>query len=99
MENKFMCPVCKGSGRKPLPEEHRRYAKVLAGYDPGTDTLGCDNCGAQYMFSTATGWVGANRDGEPCVHDYTDSGEKVGRCATRYTCKHCGDSHIIDSGD
>ncbi len=99
MENKFMCPVCKGSGRRPVPEDMRRYKNVLAGYDAGTDTLECDNCGGQYMFSKPTGWVGPNRDGEPCVHDYKGSGQKVGRCATEYTCKHCGDRYVIDSGD
>ena len=94
---KGVCPVCNGTCRVPVPEQSQRYKTVVGGYDAATDTFGCSNCGGQYMFSKATGKVKLNKDGAPCKHEYT--GENAGRCCTRYTCKHCNDSYIIDSSD
>ena len=89
------CPVCNGSGR--VPAGDYPYKNIVAGYDPATDTLACDNCGGQYMSLTPTGKVRANKEGKPCTHKYT--GKTVGRCLHEYTCEHCGDRYQIDSGD
>ncbi len=94
---KVTCPVCNGSCRVAVPESVQRYKSVMAGYDSATDTIPCHNCGAQYMWGSPTGLVNVNTQGEPCTHSYV--GENVGRCLTKYTCKHCGDSYKIDSGD
>jgi uncharacterized protein YbaR (Trm112 family) len=96
-EGKCICPVCKGTGRRPLPEDMRRYANVMAGYRASDDTLSCNNCGGQYMFGQARGYVGINRNGESCTHSY--SGKTVGNCLHEYVCAHCGDTYQIDSGD
>lgn len=65
--------------------------KVYAG-DP------CRNCGAQYQFGSGpAGVVLLNYDGEPCWHAYAPT--TVGRCQTKYVCKHCPDEYLIDSGD
>ncbi len=95
--NHGVCPVCSGSGRRPVPEDSRRYVNVLAGYDAATDTLECNNCGGQYMFSRPTGKVNIDFGGQPCKHEYTST--KAGRCLTEYNCKFCGDRYQIDSGD
>lgn len=95
--NKGTCPVCNGSGRVPVPAHQQRYKTVYAGYDADTDTLGCTNCGGQYMYGRPTGEVRLNKAGEPCKHSY--SSQTVGRCLTEYTCEHCGDRYQIDSGD
>jgi uncharacterized protein YbaR (Trm112 family) len=92
-----VCPVCNGSGRVAVPEHQQRYKTVYAGYDADTDTLGCTNCGGQYMYGRPTGEVRLNRAGEPCRHSYTS--KTVGRCLTAYTCSECGDHYEIDSGD
>jgi hypothetical protein len=89
------CPVCNGSGR--VTAGDRPYKTVLAGYDPATDTLACNNCGGQYMYGNPRGQVRLNRNGEPCHHSYTS--RNAGRCLTEYTCEHCGDRYQIDSGD
>lgn len=94
---KLVCPVCAGSCRVAVPESAQRYKSVMAGYDSATDTMPCRNCGGQYQWSNPTGTVEANRDGIACRHSYV--GENVGRCLTKYTCQHCGDSYKIDSGD
>ena len=73
------------------------FKSVYASYDKATDTLACRNCGAQRMYGQPTGKVRLNKDGVPCTHSYYSV--HVGRCLTRYTCEHCGDSHVIDSGD
>jgi hypothetical protein len=89
------CPVCNGSFRKPA-EEGRRY--VCCGWDKETDTIPCDNCGGQYMFSRGpTGLVPLRPDGTPCNHEY--SHQLISNCYHGYTCKHCGDKHNIDTGD
>lgn len=89
------CPVCSGTGRRPAGDD--KYKTMYAGYDAETDTLRCNNCGGQTMFGHPTGQVPLRADGTPCRHEYTSA--TVGRCLTRYTCKHCGSSHEIDSGD
>ena len=91
------CPVCNGSGRVSVPEHQQRYKHVYAGYDAETDTLGCTNCGGQYMYGTPSGEVRLNKEGQPCTHKYTS--KTVGRCLTEYTCSECGDRYQIDSGD
>ena len=90
-----VCPVCNGSGR--VPAGDHKYKNVIAGYDAGTDTFGCTNCGAQYMFGQSKGTVRLNKDGQPCKHSYTS--KTIGRCLTEYTCSECGDRYVIDSGD
>lgn len=89
------CPVCDGSGRKPAGDS--LYRQVYAGYDKESNTLPCTNCGGQYMYGTPRGKVRLNHEGVPCTHSYT--GRTVGRCLTEYTCRDCGDTYQIDSGD
>ena len=98
-ENMGPCPVCNGTGHMPCPDNLRSYGTSNGwyGYRVEDDTVDCRNCGAQYMFSKPTGQVRLNKDGVPCVHEYT--GALAGRCYHRYTCKHCGDVYHIDSGD
>lgn len=98
--NKGICPVCNGTTRVPVPEQHHSYKTVMASYDPATDTLRCQNCGGQYQFggqSIPSGYVALREDGTPCVHKYNSV--TIGNCLHRSTCMHCGDSHDIDSGD
>lgn len=90
-----ICPVCNGGGR--VPAGDYKYKHVVAGYDKETDTLVCTNCGGQTMYGKPTGKVPLRPDGTPCKHEYESS--TIGRCLTRYTCKHCKSSHAIDSGD
>lgn len=89
------CPVCNGSGR--VPAGGGTHKQFYAGYDADSDTLGCGNCGGQYMYGRPTGKVRLNTDGVPCRHRYTS--RNAGRCLTDYTCSHCGDHYQIDSGD
>jgi hypothetical protein len=89
------CPVCNGALR--VPAGDTKYKHVMAGYDKETDTLGCSNCGGQYMYGSARGTVKLRPDGTPCTHSY--SSKNVGRCLTQYTCVHCSESYQIDSGD
>ena len=91
------CPKCNGTCRIPLTAEQAKYKSVLAGYDPETDTLPCDNCGGQCMFGKPTGQVPLRADGTPCLHEYT--GRQSGRCYVVYSCKHCPFTFDIDSGD
>ena len=93
-----ICPVCNGSGRVPVPEHSQQYKHIIAGYDKETDTLGCSNCGGQYMYGKPTG-LAPLRLGvfAPCTHSYKS--QNVGRCLTRYICVHCDDKYDIDSGD
>lgn len=95
-----ICPVCNGTGHMPCPDNLRHYGQINGwfGYRAEDDTVTCNNCGGQKMFGKPTGKVNLRRDnGQPCVHEY--SGTEIGRCYTRYVCKHCGDTHNIDSGD
>lgn len=100
-----VCPVCNGSTRRPVPDETRRYIKYnerwghwgIAGYDPDTDSLPCDNCGGQTMSGRGTGLVTLRIDGTPCRHEYRY--QSAGNCYHRYTCRHCGHVYHIDSGD
>jgi hypothetical protein len=57
----------------------------------------CKNCGGQTMSGVATGKVRTRPDGTACIHEH--KGQEAGRCATRFTCSHCGDGYLIDSGD
>lgn len=95
MKTECTCPVCNGSGRRPAGDD--KYKHVYAGYDKDTDTLPCNNCGGQTMFGRATGKSYLREDGTPCKHEYTS--RVAGRCYTIYTCRHCGYSYDIDSGD
>ena len=90
-----VCPVCNGTLR--MSAKGYSYKSVYSGYDEYTDTMPCNNCGAQYMYGTATGEVRLRPDGTPCKHEYTS--KTVGRCLTEYKCTHCGDTYQIDSGD
>lgn len=92
-----VCPVCNGSGRMAVPDAQQQYKKSIYGYDPVTDSLPCCNCGGQRQFGRPTGEVRLNKNGDPCTHKYHSA--TVGRCLTKYTCEHCGDSFEIDSGD
>jgi len=95
--NQATCPVCNGSGRRPVPEDQQRWKTIMGSYDAATDTFSCDNCGGQTMYGKATGLVPLNKEGNPCRHEYT--GLSRGRCWTQYTCRHCGYSYDIDSSD
>ena len=98
MREEGICPVCNGSGRVPVPESKQKSKTVYASYDKETDTLGCGNCGGQYMYGQATGKVYLRKDNnQPCVHEYT--GRNLGRCYNGYTCIHCGDYFTVDSSD
>jgi transcription elongation factor Elf1 len=88
------CPVCNGTKRIPALGDSRH---VVYGYDNATETFPCDNCGGQKQFELPTGLVPLRPDGTPCKHEY--KGTKLGNCYWMYTCKHCGESHNIDSGD
>lgn len=96
MSHQVTCPVCNGSGRRPVPADSKYFAST-ASYDKDTHTLACLNCGGQTMGCRGTGKVNARPDGSPCVHEYTY--KKLGNCYHGYTCKHCNDSYSIDSGD
>lgn len=92
------CPVCEGTGRMPAPDFISNYAKEKGwyGYSREDDRCHCDNCGGQTMGGLATGKTRKRRDtGEACRHEVT--GQSLGRCYVRYTCKHCGYSYDIDS--
>ena len=98
--NTGICPKCNGTLFRPCPDNMREYgiSHGWYGYRAADDTVPCDNCGAQKMFSSATGVVPLRNDnGMPCLHEY--EGQKIGNCLHRYTCKHCGDRYEIDSGD
>jgi rubredoxin len=96
MNTQCTCPVCNGTTRKPAGDT--KYKQVIYGYDKANDTLICNNCGGQTMWGKPTGMVYARKDnGQPCVHEYTR--EQRGRSYVTSTCKHCGYSYDIDSGD
>lgn len=93
------CPVCNGSGRMPTPDSQRKYGEQFGwfGYRKEDDCCTCINCGGQTQSLRPTGLVNLNSEGKPCVHSYTS--ETIGRCLTRYTCKHCTHQYTIDSSD
>lgn len=95
MTNHGICPKCNGTGR--MNAQDTPYKAMYPNYDKDTDTLPCNNCGAQYMYGTPTGKVLLNKQNVPCLHEYTES--NIGRCLTQYICKHCNDRYIVDSGD
>jgi hypothetical protein len=86
------CPVCDGTGTAKLTEKEKQYS-----WNKGKETRDCRNCGGQYQYGTARGYVRANADGVGCTHHYTD--HNVGRCLTESKCIHCGETYTIDSGD
>jgi len=94
------CPVCNGTLRQTPPESEMSYvAQLNRSYDKETNTIACRNCMPKGMFASyePTGVVSLNKDGQPCTHEFNE--RKIGRCYYSYTCKHCGDSYSIDSGD
>lgn len=95
------CPVCNGTGHMPCTdEETRKYGLKNGwyGYRKEDDTVTCTNCGGQYQFRKPVGYVKPNLNGEACTHEYEGAGSRW-RCCANYICKHCGDKHMIDSGD
>jgi len=96
---KGICPVCNGTTRMPVAEEHQEYKRLYSGYNPVTDTLPCDNCGGQYMFSLPTGAVSLRPDGTPCKHEYKSKSNPRFQSLHIYNCVHCDDFYEIDSGD
>ena len=91
-----ICPVCNGTKRIPAGDD--QYKAITSGYDAETDTHKCRNCGGQRMYGNSSGVVRRRKDNnEPCVHEYNYT--KLGNCYHNCTCKHCGDSYNIDSGD
>lgn len=93
-----VCPKCNGSTRMPVPDESRRYAKIIAGYRESDDTFACNNCGGQTMSLHATGRVRIDpATGLGCLHAYR--GVTTRNCYHEYTCTKCGDRYDIDSGD
>ncbi|QGH72973.1 MAG: zinc ribbon domain protein [Siphoviridae sp. ctdEk19] len=94
MAKEGICPACQGTTRQPAT----RYQRSCRGYDPETDTTPCRNCGGQTMGGEATGKVPLDRaTGKPCLHSF--EGKIAGRCYVVYTCRSCGYSYDIDSGD
>ena len=93
------CPVCNGTTRMPCPDYMSESSKRNGwyGYRADDNMVDCTNCGSQYMFGSPTGQVRLRPDGTPCAHEYTSA--NVGRCLTQYTCKHCDDRYLVDSGD
>jgi hypothetical protein len=92
------CPKCNGSTRRPMSENARKYADIIAGYRATDDTLPCDNCGGQTMSLTATGTTRVDpATGLGCLHNY--QGRKAGNCYYVYTCVKCASHYDIDSGD
>lgn len=86
------CPVCNGYGVTAL-----RPQLLAMSYYGGQTQTSCRNCGGQYMNGTPQGVVRLQASGRGCLHSYTSL--TVGRCLTRYTCQHCNEQYVIDSGD
>jgi hypothetical protein len=53
------------------------------------------------MSMSATGIVPLDKDGDPCLHAYDETGPEDRRRYGwhEYTCSNCGDQYVIDSGD
>lgn len=93
-----VCPTCNGTKRRPVLPSEQSYKKIMSGYDAATDTMACGNCGGQTMYGRSLGYTKIDpATGLGCEHEYT--GRNAGRCYTIYTCKKCGSSYDIDSGD
>lgn len=93
-----VCPACNGTLRRPVLPSEEGYKKIMSGYDAATDTMACGNCGGQTMYGQSLGYTKIDpATGLGCLHEYT--GRNAGRCYTIYTCKKCGSSFDIDSGD
>lgn len=86
------CPVCEGTGQLPLTDYDKKWS-----WNKDRTHKQCYNCGGQTMGQKGYGQVRLNKEGQPCVHEYTS--RTIGRCLTEYTCKHCGHKYEIDSGD
>lgn len=100
--NKFptgVCPKCNGCFRMAIEPQYEQYKKILSGYDLVSNTLPCNNCGGQYMYTSPKGMVRLRPDGNPCMHDYKDVSDTHFRSLRNYQCTHCQDSYEIDSGD
>ena len=67
------------------------------GYKKEDDKVNCTNCGGQTMFGVPTGKSFLRSDSTPCIHEYDT--KVLGRCWTKYVCRHCGYSYDIDSSD
>lgn len=93
-----ICPCCDGSTRRKVLPDEEQYKLIMSGYDKETDTMACGNCGGQTMSGLSTGYTRIDPStGLGCNHEYV--GRNAGRCYTVYTCKKCGSSFDIDSGD
>lgn len=92
MKTECICPVCNGTGEVELDEQEKTYS-----WYKGKTHRACGNCGGQTMWGKATGKSYLREDGTACKHEYTV--RQAGRCYNIYTCKHCGYSYDIDSGD
>jgi len=86
-----VCPVCNGNKEIPLTATELTYS-----WNKNKTHRACSNCGGQIMFGRASGEVPLRSDGTPCTHEYVSS--NIGRCLTRYSCKHCISTFKIDSG-
>lgn len=75
------------------------WRDITSGYDKGTGTVPCDNCGGQTMSSRGIGVTTVDpATGLGCLHGpYTYL--KLGNCYHGYTCPKCGFFFDIDSGD
>lgn len=95
-----VCPVCNGTGHMPCPDAQRQYgiSNGWFGYNAENDTVICTNCGGQYMFGKASGTVKLRPDSSPCKHSYQSRTGRW-RSTTNYSCVHCNDTYVIDSGD
>lgn len=89
---KLTCPKCSGTKEIPLEADEAAYS-----WNRGKTHKPCTNCGGQTMWGRATGLVTVRPNGEACLHEY--QGKTIGRCLTAYTCRHCAEGFIIDSGD
>jgi uncharacterized protein YbaR (Trm112 family) len=90
-----VCPVCNGERRVPY---EGRYASVVAGFDPETRTIPCQNCGGQTMMGEAKGYTTKDpATGLGCRHLFHEA--QIGNCYHRYTCQRCKLWYDIDSGD
>lgn len=85
------CPVCEGTGLRTLTAAERTMT-----YYRGKAHTQCNNCGGQYMMGQPQGVVRVQPNGAGCLHNYRSM--TVGNCLTRYTCQHCKEQYVIDSG-
>lgn len=86
------CPKCHGTGvGLPVDQATRKYFPDMLHHP-------CDNCGGQTMSSRAVGYTRLRPSTDKgCLHEFTH--RDAGRCYHVYTCKHCGLTFDIDSGN